>query len=99
MLLRRAVNQQPQDHANESQATRADEGRFPAPRAQQASDNRVGDDRSDICPGVENAGRQGSFFFGEPFRYAFDRGGGISPLSPAPPEAGGQRRTTSNAAP
>src|ERR1035437_5609270 len=74
MLFRLPVDQQPGDYPNEADAAGYQKSGLPSPEHyDEGHDDRSGD-RTDIAPGVEDAGGQGAFLGGEPFRYGLDGG-------------------------
>src|SRR5437763_10888084 len=72
MLFRSSIKNQPQYHPPKSQRSCQKKSPFPPEVYRNPGHHQRSDNRSNVCPGIENSCRQRAFFFGEPFCNALD---------------------------
>jgi hypothetical protein len=95
MAGRTLVGGPPDDEPDHAEAAGEDEGPLPAEMGGDPGHREGNEDGSDAGAAVEEAGGEGAFAFGEPFRDGLDGGGEVAGFAKAEEEAGdaeGERR-------
>src|SRR5687767_1294534 len=88
MLLRRAVNWEPEEYPNQADKPGDNESPLPAVVNRDRRRDQRRDNRADIRAGIENTGRERTLLLGKPLRDGFDGGWKVSRFADAEREAG-----------